>query len=643
MSKRTTTERKDVAKTADLTDTEQESIVEQKHNEESSRNITLVATVLMLLITLAGSVFFDDLILGKSWRLLVCLVVILCVVPWSRFSWQRLKLVIGPMLGICLGPMIGNWLHSGAVGGSIGLVAGVILGRLAGDWWLRNSSRITTQVVQSPSIETEILFEVGVTSGHSVETHFTDPRDGNVYRIVKIGNQVWMAENLRYKIDGSCCYNNDESNCQEYGRLYNWETAKKACPPGWHLPTRTEWDALSEYAKTSEKVNWNTGSNPLYRWPGAGTKLMSKTGWANNGNGTDDFGFAALPGGFRIFVVSFYHAGYYGYWWTATELDASFAYYRSMGYDNDYAIDCSNYKEYGLSVRCVKNDILDKPIVPDHSLGDNFFSDPVEIPEKLVVAPPRSWSCFGLEQVKVPEKPVGAMVQSSSIDNDILGEVCDLDNSLEELVKPILLGVKTRRFQAKLRFQQFTDPRDGNVYRIVKIGNQVWMAENLRYKIGGSWCYDNDESNCQNYGRLYDWKTARTICPAGWHLPTRQEWDGLCQTVGGLRKPDSRGNIDWCGAGKKLKSTSGWNNNGNGTDDFGFSALPGGYRYAGGNFRNAGNYGNWWTATEYDAPYAYYRNMNYGNVSVNENDSDKENGFAVRCVEDYLPEITPLF
>jgi uncharacterized protein (TIGR02145 family) len=149
------------------------------------------------------------------------------------------------------------------------------------------------------------------------------------------------------------------------------------------------------------------------------------------------------------------------------------------------------------------------------------------------------------------------------------------------------------------------------------------MTENLNYETGKSWCYDNKESNCNKYGRLYDWKTAIKACPAGWHLPSSAEWDALETAVGGNS-----------GAGKRLKSTNGWNSNGNGTDTYGFSALPGGYRYTGGYFGNAGNNGYWWTAPEDDASHAYSRYMSYNGDYVIENYNNKEYGLSVRCVGD---------
>ncbi len=156
-------------------------------------------------------------------------------------------------------------------------------------------------------------------------------------------------------------------------------------------------------------------------------------------------------------------------------------------------------------------------------------------------------------------------------------------------------------------------------YDIVKIDTQIWMAENLNYFPGGStnsWCYEGNNENCDKYGRLYDWATAmalpgtcnagcnteinpqhRGICPEGWHLPSREEWQTLVDFAG-----DS--------SGTKLKSATGWVNNGLGlivgTDDYGFNALPGGFREA--SFRNAGSYGYWWTTG--DSNFAYYWVMN---------------------------------
>ena len=168
---------------------------------------------------------------------------------------------------------------------------------------------------------------------------FTDTRDGKKYKFVKIGNQTWMAENLNYNASGSKCYDNNSYNCVEYGRLYNWEAAKKACPKGWHLPSDAEWTKLTSHIGGTSS---------------AGAKLKSKSGWDNNGNGTDNFDFSALPGGDGG-GTNFGNVGSDGYWWSSTEYDSYYAYGRGMYY-NYSNVDRDYYdKTFLLSVRCAQD------------------------------------------------------------------------------------------------------------------------------------------------------------------------------------------------------------------------------------------------------------------------------------------------
>jgi uncharacterized protein (TIGR02145 family)/uncharacterized repeat protein (TIGR02543 family) len=192
----------------------------------------------------------------------------------------------------------------------------------------------------------------------------------------------------------------------------------------------------------------------------------------------------------------------------------------------------------------------------------------------------------------------------------------------------------------------FVDGRDNKRYNKVTIGSQVWMAENLNYDVldnTSDVCYDNDDANCVTYGRLYSWATAmdinasynriywegsdvnyRGICPAGWHLPSDVEWDTLVNYVGG-----------WSTAGTKLKSKDGWNRSGNGTDDYGFSALPGGKGYIdGGSFNSAGGNGSWWSATAIYDGVAWSRGMTDDSKIVGKTSDLKANLRSVRCVQD---------
>ncbi|MCL2284299.1 MAG: hypothetical protein FWC26_13365 [Fibromonadales bacterium] len=183
----------------------------------------------------------------------------------------------------------------------------------------------------------------------------------------------------------------------------------------------------------------------------------------------------------------------------------------------------------------------------------------------------------------------------------------------------------------------------GNVYKTVVIGTQTWMAENLNYNATGSKCNANADSNCVKYGRLYNWATAmnidafynsslytasakhRGICPDGWHLPSDAEWDALITAVGGIST-----------AGTKLKATSSWNTGSGiaGTDNYGFSALPGGGGNSDGSFYGAGNNGYWWSASEYNASYANYRNMYYSSSNVFWYSTDKTDLRSLRCSQD---------
>jgi uncharacterized protein (TIGR02145 family) len=185
--------------------------------------------------------------------------------------------------------------------------------------------------------------------------------------------------------------------------------------------------------------------------------------------------------------------------------------------------------------------------------------------------------------------------------------------------------------QGKSGAATFTDKRDGRVYKTVKMPDgKTWMAENLNHKTGNSWCYEGKDANCKRYGRLYDWNTAKTACPGGWHLPSQEEWRKLVRAVDPTAQLS-----DWDDdnvAGKKLKAKDGWGSGYNGTDDFGFSALPGGGYY--GSFGSAGDFGDWWTATEVYSDLAYGRGMYYYDEYVGEHWFSKGGGRSVRCLQD---------
>jgi uncharacterized protein (TIGR02145 family) len=238
-----------------------------------------------------------------------------------------------------------------------------------------------------------------------VEDSITDPRDSNVYRTVQIGAQCWLAENLKYlpsvcpattTPDGSAFYYvydyqgysveeaKATANYQNYGVLYNWDAALKACPPGWHLPSDAEWSELTDFlirthrritaanvgyalksrrqvgsplggdCNTSEHPRWERLSRPKKSGLAALRRMvLDFIDGVSVGYGSDEFGFSALPGG-RTIYGCFHRIGDLGYWWSSTEASPLRVWLRQMtlsGTVNRWDVS----KEYGFSVRCIRD------------------------------------------------------------------------------------------------------------------------------------------------------------------------------------------------------------------------------------------------------------------------------------------------
>ena len=190
---------------------------------------------------------------------------------------------------------------------------------------------------------------------------------------------------------------------------------------------------------------------------------------------------------------------------------------------------------------------------------------------------------------------------------------------------------------------------DGHTYSAVEIGDQCWFAENLRTTVyadgsaipevtdDATWSglstgarsdYDNAAYNALNYGRLYNGYAVTNgsgLCPSGWHVPTDGEWTALETYLGANGHSGAEGTA--------LKSTTGWYDNGNGTDNFGFSALPGGFRVFNGGFNGAGDNGNWWSSSP-SGGNALYRFLLANSPGVGRNDLNPRYGFSVRCLRD---------
>ena len=414
-----------------------------------------------------------------------------------------------------------------------------------------------------------------------------DSRDGQVYKTVTIGSQTWMAENLNYKTDESYCHGDD---CLKFGRLYSWKSAMDACPDGWNLPTDGDWIALLN------KVGGQA----------AGGKLLKATkDWLNLGNGTDDFGFSAIPAGVRFDNGKYSADGAYAFFWSSTENRAENAYSMNLSYFNDRSDLNEADKKNGFSVRCIRENLRRE--------GDAVIPD--------------------------------------SIANFI------------------------------------TDSRDGQTYRTVKIGSQIWMAQNLNYKTEKSSCYDDADSNCTKYGRLYTWADAmdstaffstngkgcgytledrdmctprypvRGICPLGYHIPTPEEWYELFVVAGD--EPEK--NDHYTMAGKRLKSKTGWPISNEkktsdfislgagyfdvkdyavpisvmGTDDYGFSVLPSGFKegYRGG-YKEGGSRAKFWTSVQINSSFVKDVFFLDDETTAFNSSARIEHSLSVRCVKD---------
>lgn len=408
----------------------------------------------------------------------------------------------------------------------------------------------------------------------------TDPRDGQVYKTVKIGDQVWMAQNLNYDDsvktpslkENSWCYNDSSEYCEKYGRLYSWAAAKDVCPTGWHLPSEDELDDLIDSVARSASV---------------GKSLQTKL-WDS---GTDAYGFSAIPAGRRD--DSGWYTGESAAFWSSTAESKGYAFYMFIFASGNARLGVLSEK-YGASVRCIQGEV----IADSSSSGKDSLNFDWSIPKENYLNP-------------------------------------------------------------NIHYDSLVDDRDGQVYKTVGIGSQVWMAQNLNYADsvqtpslkGLIWCYGNDSAKCEAVGHLYSWSAAidsvalandpanplicgrgklcemptrvQGVCPNGWHLPDTTEWENLFAAVGGRST-----------ASDVLRSSDGWYYNKNGTNAYGFTALPAGYGGDGCSFGGDTSNGFFWTATQTGEDDAYYVLLSVYNEGPRVTSEGKNFGLSVRCVKD---------
>lgn len=428
-----------------------------------------------------------------------------------------------------------------------------------------------------------------------------DERDGQEYKTVKIGNQIWMAENLNLEFNGSNCFfsNNgcyywwseamdslaifspSSKGCGRGSACAPTGTVRGICPEGWHLPTKAEFETL--FAEVGGQST-------------AGKMLKSKSGWKDDRNGTDAYGFNAFPedkdsdsDGKKTIL------------WTSTSINDDNAFAMALRYTYNYASLVDEGKYYMLNVRCLMDSDSPTSKIP----AESSSSTP-------------------------PPSNARETSTSSSSTELILAIPCKNDKS------------------DTCEYGTLTDKRDGQTYKTVVIGKQTWMAENLNYEVTNSRCYKDELSNCEKYGMLYSWSTAmdssavyssngtgcgfktacspvypvRGICPEGWHLPSENEFTDLITAIGGEES-----------GGQRLKTSSGWNKNGNGVDAFGFSALPAGFKLQIENFDSDGKNAIFWSSTQSTNLYAIIMYIDENN-EIRLGTNTENYGVSVRCLKD---------
>jgi|ERR1035437_2181324 uncharacterized protein (TIGR02145 family) len=474
--------------------------------------------------------------------------------------------------------------------------------------------------------------------------------DGNNYQVVEIGTQLWMAENLRttrYRRGSIIGINTfgpnggdyiwpvggSENNVPKYGRLYtHYAASDSACPIGWRLPEYIDWRRLTNGSDSI--YTEDIASSDCYIEFPVGKSLAANTDWQTNEiNGSvgnkqetnNSSGFNGLPAGSPGGNI-----GAYGTWWIREKI----AYAEIEGDSKNLFIhirypvsplQATSILNQGKSVRCTKG-IL-SPVLSTSAVtsvtqitatsGGYITSDGGAYVTSCGVC----WST----------SPNPTIENARTIDGSGIGaftsSIIGLTGNTTYYVRAYATNSTVTNYGNEVIFKTYTgtvSDIDENNYYTVTIGTQEWMAENLKttkYSNGDligtttpatldissestpkyQWAYDGNESNVDIYGRLYTWYAAtdsRKVCPTGWHVPTLGEWEILL-------KP---GNIiDIKGAELMETGTNHWNRSDIvGTNETGFTALPGGYRYS--SFEGMTSIGEYWSSDEsaYPGSSLYY-------------------------------------
>lgn len=492
-----------------------------------------------------------------------------------------------------------------------------------------------------------------------------DSRDGQKYRTIQVGSQNWMAQNLNYAANGSIC-----DSCELYGRLYTYETAKNSCPTGYTLPTLADLKILKSTV-------------------GYANALFSKKGWENqgvdeNGMAIIPGGFFSIQDGIikrRGEMAGFWSITDYDEFAVRVKLDNYSSDISIGGLKKQYGFSVRCISEE-TSINSKENDIVidsrNKKILETITIGNQkWLASNIDVKLKKSYCPYDSDSyCESYGRLYEWSAAKNACPKGYRLPN--AADFAQLSSSMEkETFNPLYAGFRNKNntelfgkkadfwtasvdgkravyFYSKpeettflpstfnkkaamsvrciegvleqdFNYSYITDERDNQVYKTVKIGNQEWMAENLNFALDGTYCYDNDEANCEKYGRLYVWTDAANLCPEGWHLPTDEEWIELKNYV------SNNGNEK---IGTNLRSIDHWKS-GPGTDLFGLALVPSGcYLSTKDSFVRLGERAYIWSATEFDSDSVSHWTVTGDMEDLLRVTVYKKQARAVRCIRD---------
>jgi len=517
---------------------------------------------------------------------------------------------------------------------------------------------------------------------------------------MKINQQWWITENLktiRYKdgteiplitdpvewsnltSPGYCWYKNDSTNyANTYGALYNFYTVNSGdlCPIDWHMPSDTEWTAMENFLIANEynydgsidndgdRSTLNKIAKSLaesYGWNySAGIGTVGNTDYPAKINATR---FSALPSGCRFSNGIFNGDGMYCIWWTSTEYSPTNPWTRSISYSSDSVYRSYSFSPVGISVRCLRDSsqynyltITDKKLEPVMKLDliNGNTIDTIIISSACSDRIINVTSIYTNTSLFTPNLTSFYLLPGESIQLTVSLNAPERETYYYDTLNiesddpfiPLIVVPLT----GYLKKDTIIDNRDGKIYKVVKIGQQWWMAENLNIgtlvestiadtihsdvydnEIIEKYCIDNLADNCTIYGGFYDWNEmmnynpeegSRGICPSGWHIPSDDDWR-ILEIYLGMDSIDTyltgfRGSYE----GLELKPGG----------STGFNSLYTGYRNSTGVLGDY-VYCLWWTSTLANDQSAYIRYWKTTTTAIARSIFDTNYGFSVRCVK----------